>query len=519
MENAFTSLESPSGGKRGEFFGSEIALGRGFPLSDSVMFTVQTPALESDQRPPRYYWRGRTYDYFLEGQWYTTGSSLEEYSPSDAIPRSFTRETPDPARFLFSTGEITFSLVYAPSQTVWLSRQGSTRTMPSGSAEEIISWYANPALQAGEVYQVDAVLNNPDIEQLRQAGTNYPSGLAEQYLQMPQDFSPKIVELAEEIAAEYDNPYDKTAAITRYLRDNIEYSDALPFVPRNQDPLEWMLFEHKKAYCVYYSSAEIMMLRSLGIPARLAVGFAQGERDGNEYIVRRNDAHAWPEVYFPGIGWVEFEPTGSQPALSRPLPPSDGEDDGLNSNLPDISALENNRELQGLLEEEDLAIPEQAEVAQPLSLSRYLIPLFIIFAVLIVYFSRRYSVPTRMPGILRTTYERTGFKTPHWIINWERWVTISSIEKSFESINFALGLLKHHVPIHATPIERAKALQAILPKAEKHTQKLLDEHQTSLYTSRQADASSARRAAFNISKYALLEAFRYIIEGRPIRDT
>jgi len=521
MEIAFSSLESPSGGKRGEFFGSEIMLGRGFPLSDSLVFTVQAPDLPTDQKPPRYYWRGRTYDYFSEGQWFTTKSSLEDYSPADIVPMAYTSETPEPARFLFSTGEMTFSLVYMPPQTVWLSRQGSTRRLTAGDLDEIISWYAYPSLLPGEVYQVDAILNNPNIEQLREAGTDYPSWITDQYLQTPDDLSTQIIELAEDIASEYDNPFDKATAITRYLRNNIEYSNSLPVPPRNKDPLEWMLFEYKKAYCVYYSSAEIMMLRSIGIPARLAVGFAQGERDGNDYYVHRNDAHAWPEVYFPNVGWVEFEPTGSQPILNRPLPPREDEDNGAAANLPDLAALENNREdFQGLQEEADLAIPDQVEVdlPQPVNPNLYLIPLLIIAATLTVFFGRRYAVHTRLPGVLRTTYERSGTQTPNWIINWEHWANASQIQKAFESINFALNILKHPVPIHATPIERAMILNTILPRAEKYTQNLLDEHQTSLYTSREADVRRARHASINIRKYALLEAIRYIFEGRPVQN-
>lgn len=520
MENAFTSLESPSGGRRGEFFGSELMLGRGFPLSDSLMFTVEVPSLPTDQRPPRYYWRGRTYDFYSEGQWFTTQSSLVDYVPSDIVPISITSETPDPARFVFNTGDLTFSLVYTPSQTVWMSRQGTTRRQSAGDLDEIISWYAYPSLLAGEVYQVDAIPNNPNIEQLRQAGTDYPAWVVDQYLQMPSDFSTKVSDLAAEITSEYDNPFDKTTAITGYLRENLEYSDSISLAPRNADPLEWMLFEYKKAYCVYYSSAEIMMLRSIGIPARLAVGFAQGERDGDSYIVHRNDAHAWPEVYFPNVGWVEFEPTGSQPALSRPLPPRDDENNGNASNLPDLAGLENNRDnFRGLQEEGDIAVPDQVDVAQPVNPSLYLFPILIIFATLTIYFGRRYSVPARLPGMLRTTYERTGIQTPNWVVNWEQWVNTSRIQRSFESINFALGILKHPVTVDATPNERANTLMSILPKASIYTQNLLDEHQTSLYTSRQADVQRARLAAFNIRKFALLEAIRYVFEGRPIQDS
>ena len=124
---------------------------------------------------------------------------------------------------------------------------------------------------------MNSVLSNPNIEQLREAGTEYPAWVTETYLQLPADFSPRIRELAEEITAEAETPYDKAGAITRYLRENIEYAATINARPRNTDTLEWILFEHKQGYCVYYATSEILMLRSLGIPARMAVGFAQGE--------------------------------------------------------------------------------------------------------------------------------------------------------------------------------------------------------------------------------------------------
>ena len=521
MENAVSALKSPSGGVRGEFYGSELSLGRGFPLSDSVMFRVQVPDVPSDQKPPRYYWRGYTYDYFTEGQWYTTGSSLADYSPAEALSIPLPIEVAEPSRFVFQTGEMTFSLIYAPSQPVWFSRRGSTRNLPAGGRQEVISWYSTPALLGGEIYQVDSVLSNPNTGQLRESGQFYPAWVSDKYLQVPNDFSPRIIELAEELTTEYDNPYDKAAAITRYLRDNIDYVDTLPQTPRNKDPLEWTLFENKQAYCVYYASAEVMMLRSQGIPARLAVGFAEGERDGNEYIVRKLDAHAWPEVYFPGIGWTEFEPTGSQPALTRPLPPRNEDDLGTPiRDLPQLDDLENNRDdLRGLQEEGDVAIPDQVvDDAQTVNPALYLIPLFIAFAALTVYFSRRYSMTERIPVLLRATYERSGSQPPAWIINWERWVHISPIERAFDSINFSLRILGNPMPVYATPIERAKGLKSLLPRMKNEIDTLLDEHQTSLYTSRKADVVRARRSALRIRWQALNERVRYFLEGKPIES-
>jgi len=119
---------------------------------------------------------------------------------------------------------------------------------------------------------------------------------------------------------------------------------------------------------------------------------------------------------------------------------------------------------------------------------------------------------------LQSAYERNGLQTPIWIINWERWIKISPIEKSFESVNLGLRLLDKPMPLHATPIERAQRLTIILPKAENEINTLLDEHQTSLYTSRQADVIRARRAAFKIRWQVLLERIRYLIEGKPTEN-
>jgi hypothetical protein len=267
-----------------------------------------------------------------------------------------------------------------------------------------------------------------------------------------------------------------------------------------------------------------MMLRSIGIPARMAVGFAQGTGSSqgglnadiedvivNSYTVRKNNAHAWPEVYFPNIGWVEFEPTGNQAPLDRPVAPRENSDstNGLNpGNLPkpepdstdlptDQTNLNNN------------PTTTDTTLFSPI----YLIPLFIAFAALTIYLSRRYALPARVPAFVRTTLERTGLEVPNWIIHWEGWSSLSSIERSFESINFGLRQVNQPAPIHATPAERANSLAKILPQLEIEIKVLLDEHQTSLYTSRIADDKQARRAALQIKTQVIIALIRYFWTG------
>lgn len=518
MENAVEALEAPIGGRPGEFFGSELALGTGFPLSDSVMFTVQAPDLPSNERPPRYYWRGRVYDHFVDGEWHTTGSTREEYSPTSDISTLLDLEEREPARFVFNTGDTTFSQLYAPAQPVWVSRPGSILAAPADSDKDIISWSASPALQAGETYQVDAVLSNPNITELREADEEYPQWVTDKYLQLPENFSPRIRQLAADITAESSTPYDKAVTITRYLRDNIGYALTIAETPRDKDPLEWILFEYKQAYCVYYASAEIVMLRSLGIPARMAVGFAQGDRDENRFIVRRLHSHAWPEVYFPGIGWVEFEPTAGQSPLSRPVAPQDSSD-GSNRFPSDSLPIEDgspfaSRE-QALEEGLDPALGSGIAI-NPIV---YVLPLLIAITALAVFLSRRYTLHARLPSFVRITMERSGIETPVWITRWERWVNISPIERAFESINFGLRQLDDSPPIHATPVERADKLSHILTPMAEQIRVLLDEHQTSLYTSRTADINQARHAAFNIRVQTILARVRRFLTGKYVTDS
>lgn len=524
MESAVSALEAPGGSRRGEFFGPELPLGRGFPLSEAVMFEVDVPDLPFNQKPPRYYWRGRTYDYYINGQWYTTSIEREEYTPTTVNPSQVASLEQAPARFVFHTGDAVFSLLYSPAQPIWVSRPGITFAETEPTDRGIVAWHAYPSLKAGETYQVDAILTNPNLQQLQEAGTEYPAWVIEKYLQLPESFSPRIQQLAEEVTAQAETPYDKVAAVTSYLRDNIEYAPNIPETPGNKSTLEWILFEHKKAFCVYYATSEVLMLRSLGIPARMAVGFAQGsgsvdrEEDfegsfvPTEYIVRRQNAHAWPEVYFPGVGWVEFEPTGNQPALNRPLPPSELDAENGANPFSEVRTEDSELPVPEPVEEE---VAQETRVETPLSPFLYVIPVITAAVALLFFVNRRYPLVRRVPVIIRATFERTGFEVPRWVQDWESWVRLSAIEKAFESINFGLRTLDRAVPVHTTPLERAKKLSTILPQMSDQIKVLLDEHQTSLYTSRIADVIQARRAAYDIRKQVVVERIRYLLVGKP----
>ena len=109
-------------------------------------------------------------------------------------------------------------------------------------------------------------------------------------------------------------------AIETYLRTNFEYTLEVPGVPVDSEVADYFLFELKRGYCDYYATSMAVLARAVGLPARLVTGYASGAYDARsaEYVVRQSDAHSWVEIYFPGIGWVEFEPTASQPGFNRP---------------------------------------------------------------------------------------------------------------------------------------------------------------------------------------------------------
>jgi len=507
FSNAVEILESPIAWGEGDFFTNQLDLGTGNPLSDSILFTVKAPELSEE--PARLYWRGYTYASYSDYRWRAFSSNTDEFSPSDEeilIPDLDERIK---ARFTVTT-QIKQFLLYTATQPTWVSRPGEIRYSPTDTdAIDIAAWYVEPAIAPGEQFQIEAAMLDPSIQSLQAAGEDYPEWISERYLQLPEDFSPRIRALAEEITANLETPYDKTVAITAYLRSEIEYVNPIPESPHpDVDPLEWILFDLKQGFCNYYASAEVVMLRSVGIPARMAVGFAEGVYDSESrtYSIRSLDTHAWPEVYFPGIGWVEFEPTGNQEPIMRPDRPEDeplSEEDNTQNELTDPETLRLLRDIEEreALFPEDITIPEAATATIDY---RYIY--LVAAAILLTLFwsiNRKFAVIDSIPIQLQTAYERNGGSSPAWLANWARWTSLSSIERSFETINRSLRLLGAPPALRATPSERANALMRKLPKAASAIDTLTEQHLASLFTPKPGDASRAQRASIAIWLYTL----------------
>jgi transglutaminase-like putative cysteine protease len=159
-------------------------------------------------------------------------------------------------------------------------------------------------------YYAEADTNDPEPLIQNSNSHDYPPGLELMYLQLPSRLDPRIPALAKQITAAADSNYARARAVESYLRQNLGYTLQLPGRAEG-DPIPNFLFNRKKGHCEYFASSMAVMLRTLGIPARVVNGFRGGEFNdlNNSYILRSKDAHSWVEVYFPEYGWATFDPT------------------------------------------------------------------------------------------------------------------------------------------------------------------------------------------------------------------
>lgn len=188
-------------------------------------------------------------------------------------------------------------------------------------------------------YFVTGFIPNVTPADLRAAGSEYPAWVTKTYLGVPESVPPRVGGLAAEWQAGADNPYDTAKAIEEQLRKRYSVNpDAVGETPINRDTVDYFLFDNPCTcgYFDYHASAMVVMLRTLGIPARLAVGFAVDDTDRDlvtlAYEVRDRNSYSWPEVYFPEYGWIAFNPS---PDRSEDLLPT-VEDDPQQSGLENI---------------------------------------------------------------------------------------------------------------------------------------------------------------------------------------
>jgi transglutaminase-like putative cysteine protease len=318
-------------------------------LAEAIVFNVVTndpppPLARPESQPeaavpegPRRYWRSITYDTYTGEGW--TNSPLESRNspssePLDPTPSGLPGERS--GDLVSPTGQDRSPDFDLSQQFELLAPEAKliyAVNAPLQLDHPVQSWWRAPgdlALMSSNArrYTVISQPPAPTVAKLRNAPTILPPDLAVRYLALPDSVPQRVVDLAEEVAGEAETGYDQAHAIEFFLR-TYTYTLDLP-----APPTDYFLFDLQQGYCDYYASAMVVMARAVGLPARLASGYAQGtyDHDQERWVVTEKDGHSWVEVHFYGIGWVEFEPTAGLPALTRaggeqavptvpPLPP------------------------------------------------------------------------------------------------------------------------------------------------------------------------------------------------------
>ncbi len=249
------------------------------------------------------YWRITSLDRFDGTIW----SSLSNYRPAgtrlptvatDAARADTTRSTQEFA--ISGLASIWLPAAYRPER---LNASGKIRFDPDSG-----SLATDKATSDGLKYTVESALPRLNAADLTAAGAAVPADIAARYLELPNNMSRVVGQTAQRVVGAETSPYKRAKALQDWFRANFTYN--LQVEPgHDQNAMERFLAS-RQGYCEQFAGTYAAMARSLGLPARVAVGFTFGTlgADGLWHVTGK-EAHAWPEVYLGGYGWVAFEPT------------------------------------------------------------------------------------------------------------------------------------------------------------------------------------------------------------------
>lgn len=279
-------------------------------LSDGLALTVRAtaPAL----------WRGLVYDQYTQRGWRRTMTAsdfrLPESPPGSGryVLWEGNWNAPQGSRLRWIHQEIEThaptgdSLIAAATAT---TAQGIERSLRA-SVDGYGCLHAPPRFMGPRRYMVSSVAPAPTAQELDAAPTEYPDLIEQYYLPVPPGTRAELQDLADQITAGARTPFRKAQAIEKHLYEQCRYTLDVPPIPSRQDSVAYFLKTTRRGACDLFSSSLVVLLRLSGVPARVVTGYQTGElsADTGAYEVTNADAHAWAEVYYPGIGWVEHDP-------------------------------------------------------------------------------------------------------------------------------------------------------------------------------------------------------------------
>ncbi|HET7083091.1 MAG TPA: transglutaminaseTgpA domain-containing protein [Candidatus Limnocylindria bacterium] len=361
LEGAFGGLAGTDSRIQGTNFGTAFRVRGSWTSSDSPVMTV------ASQRG--YYMRTVTYDIYTGHGWSSSEGSDRRVA---AGKRIFPGDTPERPFGGFVVETVTVEMQRDGGRNVFTPGFPTIALSPlvvhqPGGLPLLGALQSGVTLDEGRGYQITAAISNATEAMLVSAGTDYPPEIVATYTSTD-GVTGRTALTANDVisAAGATDPYHKAKALADYLRSDPRFTyatvAALPSDP-NRDLVDFFLFDKdgQAGYCEYFATTMAVMARTVGLPSRVAVGYAPGERvDTGIYQVRDKNAHLWAEVYFPGYGWQIFEATKSVAPLVRlsgsgivpPInPPVGGVDPGQQfeegNNYGEISTLPSYQPVEG----------------------------------------------------------------------------------------------------------------------------------------------------------------------------
>ncbi|MFK4323716.1 transglutaminase-like putative cysteine protease [Bacillus sp. RC55] len=335
-------------------------LGGPFKPDNTIIFTAQTQNKQ--------YWRVETKDFYTGKGWDVSENrkKVSFKNKNDVVswyePNTKTEITEATITMQKSYPHLTY-----PAGLVSVEASSDVSYSVDPFSEKIYTMHGDSSTTLNS-YKVTYEVPEFSIENLKSVKTNEGHETSPyfmtKYTQLPESLPQRVKDLAVNLTNDKDNRYDKVLAIENYFTDNSFVYETMNvlYPAKNQDYVDQFLFDTKSGYCNNFSTSMIVLLRSAGIPARWVKGFTEGTLENtlasaegeNVYTIANNNAHSWVEVYFPGYGWIPFEPTKgfTNPYnFTNNTPASTSQNNEVNnSNNEPIHQRNNEAKLKSLIE-------------------------------------------------------------------------------------------------------------------------------------------------------------------------
>lgn len=303
----FSGVSNPS--SVSAFSGQQsFAVGAALPFSRSSTLIIKST------RP--YYWRGTVYDRFLGERWENTADLLTSLGPEERITETVVPGARVAVQSNFEIYNSESSILYIPGDAISINRPYLVQSRSDGQLTDFSTVRATRRVGQRIAYSAESTVSGAGADQLSQVQDQYPDWL-DRYLQLP-DTSRRVEELAKRFGATGRNAFDIAQSIEFFLR-RYPFAIDLPVTAIGDDVVDLYLFEYRRGHAEYAASAMAVLARLNGLPSRLAAGYVTGlfDEEAQAWVAGPEEVHTWVEVYFPGYGWIPFEPSGYRAPVAR----------------------------------------------------------------------------------------------------------------------------------------------------------------------------------------------------------